>query len=65
MPLCVATDAALKEVHRLARHALYHSDGLNRLARREYAHYSSKGIHPWLRAVLAGREYQSEQKKKK
>ncbi len=59
-PLKTAVEAALAEVHRLARRALYHSDGLNRLARREYAHYSAKGLHPWPRAVLAGREYQGK-----
>ncbi len=55
-PLRAAVDAALREGQRLARRALYHSDGLNRLLRRELAHYNTKGVHPWPYAVLAGRE---------
>ncbi len=56
-PLRAATDAAMEELVRLARHGLYHVEGLNRLARRELAHYSTKGVHPWPQAVCAGREY--------
>ncbi len=56
-PLRAAVEAALHELHRMGRHSLYHSAGLKRLARREYAHYSQRGVHPWPRAVFAGREY--------
>ncbi len=63
-PMRAAVDAALREGERLARRALYHCDGLNRLIRRESAHYSARGVHPWPRAVLAGREYRPRVKKK-
>ncbi len=56
-PLRTLTDAALREVYRVGKRDFYHSDRLRNLARREFAHYSVKGVHPWPRAVLAGRQY--------
>ncbi len=59
-PLREVTHSVLEEAVRLVRHGLYQCEGLNRLTRREYAHYASKGNHPWPRAVLAGREYRPQ-----
>ncbi len=55
--LLAATEAAVEEAVRLGRREFCHSEGLRRLARHEYAHYSAKGVHPWARAVLKGREF--------
>ncbi len=56
-PLRRAFDATMQQGERLGRRALFHSERLKRLARRELAHYSTRGVHPWPRAVLRGREY--------
>ncbi len=64
-PLRSKADAALREAQRIVvRHALYQSKGLGRLARAEYAHYGNKNVHPWVRAVLAGREYRPKPARK-
>ncbi len=53
-PLGEAVDAAMQQVIRLGYRSLYHSRALQHLLRREHAHYSAKGVHPWPRAVIKG-----------
>ncbi len=62
-PLREVTRSVLEEAVRLVRHGLYQCEGLNRLARREFAHYAGKRNHPWPRAVLSGREYRPRREK--
>ncbi len=64
-PLKTVVDAIVLQAHRLALREMYHSEGLTRLARMEYAHYSPRKVHPWVRAVLAGREYRPKLPRKK
>ncbi len=64
-PLREAVHGALKESERVVmRHMFWQSKALERLARREYAHYGAKGVHPWPRAVYAGREYRAKKEAK-
>ncbi len=54
-------EGALKEANRVVvRHRLYNCKGLERLARMQYAHYGTHGVHPWPRAVLSAREYRPQ-----
>ncbi len=56
-PLTRSVEAAWGQGMRLYTHRFYRSKELDRLYRHQVTRYQAKGRHPWLRAVLAGREY--------
>ncbi len=56
-PLQAEVDAIVAELIRMGRRGMQLSENMKRLIRRETAHYGTRGVHPWPRAVLRGRVY--------